>query len=680
MSTPYRSRALRRLVVRAALLACAVGCSSPRGRSADDAGPSEDGPAGGPPAPVVADGPPPAGAGPVGLPLAGFGELPALAPHIGTSDDLLAVELARDLRRGGDAVRLIAEAALASGFFIEKADGSLLIPPSPIKPSALFQSWEIQLIARLYQNGMTVPLSDFAKLATKAFGDGPVDVPALLVQSLGDSLGAEGPLRFWARFIDEVGPRSPMGETLLSDPALDISAARLDGVQLAFLTRRLVAEAHSFAGPVSTPRLAKRAGGCQLNESGQLILDWAAALFGLGYAGLLEAISENVPAAEKFARFTGMANVVLAYLKLAYLKAVLTMTLSPSVSPLQRTRSTRSPGESTLFTFTARFDIGSNADWANCFRTLLNAGGLDFDLPPDGAIAGGEVNWSIVAGHTTGRGLGIIQFGSGAQVFRGRTDAQGVAKATVDGMKQPRELPEIAEVVVKTGAVTVNVAYEPRDLWKDLADAIGTAAAGPAGLLTLPIDIGARNGWLFAAYHSFPVLDWHAGYTLRMTLDYESRAGSPGDELNVSHQDVWTGNLVAREPDFPDDAIYEGLFTAKSRGTLQANTGGLTCDAEWDGEQAFYVRGHETAEGLLLSSVEIDRPVYSRSRETGALCGKHQWRHLPTGASHFQGRVAPPLQLPSTWTERKTQVISHPSPPAGVLQQTYTAVWGPAPR
>ena len=357
-----------------------------------------------------------------------------------------------------------------------------------------------------------------------------------------------------------------------------------------------------------------------------------------------------------------------------------TGTLSPSVSPLQRTRSTRSPGDSTQFTFTARFDIGNSADWANCFRTLLNAGGVDFDLPPDGAIAGGEVNWSIVEGHTTGRGLGIIQFGPGSQVLRGRTDAQGMARVTVDGMKQPRELPEIAEVVVKTGAVAVNLAYEPRDLWKDLADAIGTGAAGPAGLLTLPVDIGARNGWLFGMRRSFPVLDWHAGYTLRMTLDYEARAGHPGDELNFAHQDVWTGNLVAREPQSPDDAIYEGLFTARSRGTLQAATGGFTCDAEWDGEQAFYVQGRETAQGLLLTSVELDRPIYTRSRETGDLCGNQHWQHLPTGASAFLGRVAPPLQLPSSWTERKTQVIPHASPPSGVLQQTYTAVWGPPDR
>jgi len=57
----------------------------------------------------------------------------------------------------------------------------------------------------------------------------------------------------------------------------------------------------------------------------------------------------------------------------------------------------RQRGERRELTAKVRLDTGSG-QFANCLRPMLNQLGLDFDMPPDGALEGATVEWKLVEG------------------------------------------------------------------------------------------------------------------------------------------------------------------------------------------------------------------------------------------------------------------------------------------
>ena len=66
--------------------------------------------------------------------------------------------------------------------------------------------------------------------------------------------------------------------------------------------------------------------------------------------------------------------------------------------PLVRTKDVKpASGERKELTATVRLNVG-NASMLNCFRIMLNAAGLDFSLPNDGAVKGAQVDWDGLDG------------------------------------------------------------------------------------------------------------------------------------------------------------------------------------------------------------------------------------------------------------------------------------------
>ncbi len=101
--------------------------------------------------------------------------------------------------------------------------------------------------------------------------------------------------------------------------------------------------------------------------------------------------------AKTISKATGVANMALAYLKLAATMALFNaeVTMDGAGPPLTRTRSTTENGARRTLTVTVNMDH-SNAQWVNCLRPMINRMGMDFDVPNAGPVADAGVNWELV--------------------------------------------------------------------------------------------------------------------------------------------------------------------------------------------------------------------------------------------------------------------------------------------
>ena len=130
-------------------------------------------------------------------------------------------------------------------------------------------------------------------------------------------------------------------------------------------------------------------------------MDGAALGAGLGFGQLVEYLEDKgLGAAGSIAKASGAANLALAYVKSAWTLGAFTVDvgLDQSGSPLTRTKQMRpQTGERPQLAAKVRMDVGK-PQLVNCFRPMLNAAGLDFSLPTDGALAGAEVGWVLVEG------------------------------------------------------------------------------------------------------------------------------------------------------------------------------------------------------------------------------------------------------------------------------------------
>jgi hypothetical protein len=391
---------------------------------------------------------------------------------------------------------------------------------------------------------LSVPLSNLSEVLASPLAElegAPLD--ELILRGVRDRVhvAEEGtPSLFWAWFIVELGRQAPSTgpfigpyDMLIPVASTDIS---LNAVQLALVLQRLIGDLAAFsgvttvgaAGDLRAGDLAPQGGWsfvkrayaqeqrpCTLSGTEGVIVDGAASAATTGFGALMGYLEEQgMKAAGKLAAITGYANLLSTYLKLVWTQAAfdIGMGMDGAGPPLERTKAPRPrSGEQRTLAALVTMDIG-DAQWANCFRLVLNAAGLDFSLPNDGPVKGASVQWIGVEGFNEaaeilGEGEQLVRF-YGSDPTRHTTDAAGVSRIGVEGVGQPGELRADVEQVAKYAKVRAMVALKPADLFQDLTDAAGTAAGGVAGLLVLPAEMLYRTHWTLGATYTFQVLDW----------------------------------------------------------------------------------------------------------------------------------------------------------------------------
>jgi hypothetical protein len=371
--------------------------------------------------------------------------------------DEQASALARAVIKGdSSSTAALYAAVLAAGFGVGDRDGSVLQTVQPGQGLA-FRAGEVAAIAKMYGEGRTVELVYLS--------GGLKSIPELkqapLEKILLDGIrkhaqDGNSPLRFWARFIIELGrQRNEPSDILTADP----KNVRLDAIQAMLILRRLAGDFYGFAQreqqasallqaqPVqraparraaaprlnplfiraalhegASPRLvraieaeaahaAQRGGPCAPLGEGDAanILDAGAVIITTGWEKLLDFLRAESLLAERYSKFVKTFNILSAYAKFVITYAMLETEIAINDPPLVRTTTTVPGGERRL-TARVRMNTGKLED-INCFRTALNvATGLDASLIKDGPLEGVEVNWHLVEGgdellHSGTRGI-----------------------------------------------------------------------------------------------------------------------------------------------------------------------------------------------------------------------------------------------------------------------------------
>lgn len=487
----------------------------------------------------------PAGASASGTPecctFAPDAALPAPAAVSSGPEEERAILLARQVLVGGAGTLPALVAALQqAGFPIRDATGKIVVQPVGKSQGIAFDAWEVNALAELLANRrqVTVPLDNFAAVLGSAL---PEFRGAPMADLLLDGVRARardqaGSLLFWAAFIAELGRQNPVHQPydLLFD--IDPVKTQLDVLQIALLSKRLAADLAVLAHPekvgkkqafhlpfpswpASTVYAAELP--CKFQGTEAEILDWVAVVAGINAGQILGYLEEiEVPAAEIASKIVSFANFVSAYAKLTFAMTAFDIKFEMQAgTPLVRTQELRPvTGEKKTIVATLKMDMGK-IQWSNCFRQVLNAVGLDFNVENDGPIEGASVSWSGESGF----GGQLVQFvgnaGSHFQtsgnmtspILDARTDKSGKARVDVEGVGQRQDLGGDPKPVMKEATVVAMAVLKPANLYRDFKDAISTALGGPAGLLVMPPELLYRTNLSFGGSYTFPVKDWKPG-------------------------------------------------------------------------------------------------------------------------------------------------------------------------
>jgi hypothetical protein len=397
--------------------------------------------------------------------------------NVDASDhDSTAAELAHkvSLKDENSASALLTALKLA-GLNVRGADQAILVGAKNSGQGIGFDSWEVASAAKLYADGFHTSLVNFSDAFTQSIpGFKSVPLGKLIVEGIRKDTDSKKPeLRFWARFIVELGKQADPAYDLL-DANLDLHNAQLDAVQFAFITKRLAADFailgsrannHSKTSEVKqsrnttcsahflnaarpayiTPRLFDtvwhpgsqpqyipvlfQEGGsinsklpCNLTEGQMQLLDSMAYSFGIGFDQLMELLSKpevltegGTAFVEGMSRFTLLANAALVYFKLVYtsltLHATITMDSSPLVRDIYPVAGCRRKLRAQIIQ-----KIG-NKQIINCLRAALNFAGMDLSLPSDGPVKEVPTDWHLVEGGVnvaeaarTGMNTAIVEF------------------------------------------------------------------------------------------------------------------------------------------------------------------------------------------------------------------------------------------------------------------------------
>ncbi len=475
--------------------------------------------------------------------------LPAPAVVSGNVEEQAAI-LARQVLSGSNATGAALVAAIRhAGFSFRSSSGTLDAPPTDRSQGIAFDTWEVNALAELMRNrkSVTVPLSSFADgLAAPLAQLADAPMTDLLLDGVRrHARESDGPMLFWAMFIVELGRQATTHQPYDLLGQVDSATTSLDALQMMLISKRLAGDVAVLAYPEHAKRnLALRlpswalpvvyaqSGPCTFKDAQGEIVDWAALATTTGFEKLMEFLeSKGVAGAGTIARLGNYANIVLAYAKLVISHLAFDIQFGMEKAPplIRPTAMRPQAGEPKTLVATAKMDLGK-VEWVNCFRIVLNAMGLDFNVDASGPIADASVSWTGISGFSEGAIYGggpeqIVRFvndpgsriQSGGGIYAPNaitnqlTDKEGKARVKVEGVGQRQNLGRQPRSVMKQATAGAMLVLKPANLYRDLKDAGSTAIGGLGGLLTMPVELLYRTRWSFGGWYTFPVQDWKAG-------------------------------------------------------------------------------------------------------------------------------------------------------------------------
>ena len=546
------------------------------------------------------------------------GALPPPLPAPGGDLDQAAVTLAKQVAaRDGNSTPALMTALQMAGLSIRGKDGNILLQPATRGQGMALDEWEVAAMAKLYGRGSEISLADLGVVLSRIIPNkGEPSTAKLLLEAITRASEGRQPLRFWARFIAELGHYSDEPYDLLSGK-VEPEAIKLDSIQLSLILLRLTGElstlqpaparqkkptarlrrhpgiqapvlADAVYRPRSQVRLLRAAESapvpglpCQLNEFQSTVLDVTALADDLMLANLIERVKDNLPALEHYGKAAGKANLILIIAKFIWTYAALNVEVTMDNPPLVRSEDT-DPGQSRLLKAHITYDINT---WQilNCLRPILNLAKLDLgNLPNHGAAGGAGVEWSLLEGgknHKQGGfhyvhsydtanylaidRLAFVFFDNGSG-FQGETwstvaDEEGIATMNVTGLPQASDLSQRKKFPwPRTMGVFVNIRVKVGDkankLLGELVDAIrpGLAVAGTGGEDSDPL-----TGLVDALAETLYRMHWYASDTFTFPVrDWKVADGSWHGEIHFSD---------SRSDNPPENGVDQPNFRGHSR-------------------------------------------------------------------------------------------------------------------
>ena len=454
--------------------------------------------------------------------------------------DEVAAALAKIIAAGNDqSTPALLTAIMTAGFGIRDSDGGITQSVQPGQ-GLVFEAWEIAAMAKMYGERRTVELSYLcdAIRAIPELKQAPLE--KIIIAGIRKQSSSEHPeLRFWARFIVELGKHSVAPYDLLN-PAHE-KRIRIDAVQNALILRRLMGDLYALGKPPQQALKRSYAHAlqqqpCRQSDMESIMNDLEATLSTYGFGELMSWIKQKIGGTagelfEKYGKFANIANIILAYAKFLATYAALETEITVENPPLERIKTVGS-GQTRNLTAKVSMNIGK---WqqVNCFRWLLNYGtGLDFSLMNDGPLEGVTVNWHITGGgfadyyHTGDRSQQIVQFkGTGPRIqdagtYAGvggkpgtpvsnatstKTDVHGNARIVLEGAYRSKSVPAPQNEVMKNAVVMTTVKVKGGEIKGDAVDLLGHLLGGA---LTIPAELLYRTDWASTATIEVPVRDW----------------------------------------------------------------------------------------------------------------------------------------------------------------------------
>jgi len=511
--------------------------------------------------------------------------------------DVKAKKIATSMLSGSAPAADLVKAVQNAGFSIASPDGTVITPPvSGTNQGLAFDTWEVQGMKKMARDGVFVSWSDLRLLlqgTLPELQDAPFDT-LLLDDIRADANSAHPGLRFWARFIVELGRQSPRPYDLMG--TVDLTKVRLSSVQAAFILRRLGADLYLQATPetatppssasttlasaerVSSVRArtvaftaTKSSEPCTFDKTQKTIVDTAVSVETKGFKQLLKYVADRGSQVANLAgKLVSGANKVLSAVKLYISYAALKATMQVEPSPVVRTKDTTA-GEQGTVTATFTYDL-PNASWVNCSKMALASMGLKYSIADNGPATGLSHDWLLKEG-------GGLPSGSDKFVqwkdwpLNKTTDSAGVSRIVIEGAPQTWNLPSDAFPVMKTAKVAALIQLQPANIFKDMAATIGGAWAAP-------VEILKRTRW-YSFTFSVPVKDWAVRYkfsNLQMNWDDWVRMWAnkpPSWEkvgfLRVSMSGRFCGNNPYKDPWFMDMTVTRPNMTLVTIKDIKVN-------------------------------------------------------------------------------------------------------------
>lgn len=251
-------------------------------------------------------------------------------------------------------------------------------------------------------------------------------------------------------------------------------------------------------------------------------------------------VVKNASLASKAGAAAGYLGGIIAALTFLLEMASLEVSIQLTPSPLVRTKHPQAPGEQSVVTATLIYNIkhaslDGGSGMTNCLLVFANALGIQAALPANGGVPDAilEFHGEDGFGHGLDPAGKYVQFPKGADEMKQSTDANGLAKITVEGIQQKKEIVDSA--IDWPREPTIDIKAQPeaenaRSLASMFWDSFTAAGAGPIGAVA-PIFDALKTVHYDLGEYSFLVTDWQSGWAIKATFDGNSLTGQKCDGL-----------------------------------------------------------------------------------------------------------------------------------------------------